>query len=97
MLTRALLLLVISSSSAFAGDYVWRLTQQQAVEIATRALAPAGYDARKYHVSMAKHSPDSHDWLVGFDPPYPAPVHSDLLVVVDDKTQKTHIIDPGKF
>jgi hypothetical protein len=97
MIVRGVLLLALSVSSVIAGDYVWRLSQRQAIEIATRSLAPAGYDAHRYHVSVAKHSADSHEWLVGFDPPYPAAIHSDILVIVDDATRKTHVIDPGKF
>lgn len=93
----AIFLFVATGSLAFAGDYSWRLSQQKAVGLAVESLKPAGYDVCRYHVADVKRSSKSHEWLISFDPPSPLPVHGDLLVVVDDKTRKIRIIDPGKL
>src|SRR2546426_11765587 len=96
MMKLALVFLAISTATVLAGEYVWRLTQQQAVDIATHALGPASYDAHKFHVRDAKRSPKHHEWLVGFDPPRPGPIHGDLLVIGDHQTRGGKGSDPRK-
>jgi hypothetical protein len=74
----------------------WHLSEKQAIAIGNRALAANGLDASKYrwHQQVWRYT-DTRDWFIIFSPRYPGPGGEDMLVVVNDQSQKAIVRPTG--
>jgi hypothetical protein len=76
---------------ADAGSYRWRLKKPQVLAIAERAMRAKHFDAAKFPERIVKQREKDHEWSVVFSPPMPAPVDSDVLVIVSDETGEAKV------
>ena len=70
----------------------WRLSQNQALAIGNNALAannlePARY---KWHQYVCRFT-DTRDWYIVFSPRYPGPGGNDVVVTINDVSQRTTV------
>jgi hypothetical protein len=70
----------------------WHLSQNQALDIGNRALAVNNLDPARYrwHQHLSRFT-DTRDWYIEFSPRYPGPGGNDVLVVVNDVSQRVTV------
>ena len=74
----------------------WHLSEKQAIAVANGALAANGFEPSKYrwHQQAWRYT-DTRDWFIEFSPRYPGPGGEDVLVVLNDQSQKATVRPTG--
>ncbi|MBX6324949.1 MAG: hypothetical protein IRY93_02790 [Chthoniobacterales bacterium] len=85
-------LLLVAGCATQELDRGWRLSEKQAIAIGNRALAANGLDPSKYrwHQLVWRYT-DTRDWYILFSARYPGPGGEDVLVVLNDESQKATV------
>ena len=67
----------------------WRLSEKQAIGIGNGVLAANHFEPSRYrwHQRVWRYT-DTRDWFIEFSPRYPGPGGNDVLVIVNDQSQK---------
>ena len=87
-----LLVLITLVWSAQAAAYRWRLSEKEVLTIAERAMMAKRFKLSDYPDRTVKRHEKDHTWSVLFSPPMPAPVDSDVLVIVNDRTREAEVL-----
>ena len=66
----------------------WHLSQNQALAIAKGALTANNFQPSKYPHQHLSRFTDKRDWYIEFSPRYPGPGGNDVLVVLNDDSQR---------
>ena len=85
-------LLVAVALAACATQDDWHLSENQALAIGNRALAANNLDPARYrwHQHLSRFT-DTRDWDIEFSPRYPGPGGNDVLVVINDDSQRATV------
>jgi hypothetical protein len=87
-----LLAVLVISSSTQAAPYRWRLSERQVLLIAQRAMTAKHFKLSEYSDHTMKRHEKDHEWSVMFSPPMPAPVDSEVLVIVSDRSGDCRVV-----
>jgi hypothetical protein len=74
----------------------WHLSEKQAIAIASGALAANGFEPLKYrwHQHVWRYT-GTRDWFIEFSARYPGPGGEDVLVILNDESQKATVRPTG--
>ena len=82
-------------TAALAGcatqDVDWHLSQPQALAIAKNALTANNFQPSRYPHQHLSRFTDTRDWHIEFSPRYPGPGGNDVLVVLNDDSQRATV------
>jgi len=72
-------------------DPDWRLSQNHALAIAKNALTANNFQPSRYPHQRLSRFTDTRDWFIEFSPRYPGPGGNDVLVVLNDDSQRATV------
>jgi hypothetical protein len=74
----------------------WHLSEKQAIAIGNSALVANNFQPSRYrwHQRVWRYT-ETRDWYIEFSPRYPGPGGEDVLVVLNDESQKATVRPTG--